>query len=156
MEKQPILDLIIKSLQAELASLTAAAKDAREYATDSESKAEDKYDTRATESSYLADGQGRLAAEVAESIEAFQALAARTFRPEEPIALGALVEIERPGGNHFFFLGPRAGGLTVVLDKREISVVTPQSPLGQRLLGKVEGGGVTMPTGRQARIVRVA
>ena len=36
-------------------------------------------------------------------------------------------------------LGPRAGGTEVLHDRKEILVITPQSPLGEQLLGKKAG-----------------
>lgn len=156
MDKQPILDQILSHLTDELESLAAAAKDAREYATDADSRAEDKYDTRALESSYLADGQGRLAAEVAENLEAYRTLVLREFPEGEPIALSALVELEQSGAKDLFFLGPKAGGLVVTCDGREVFVVTPLSPVGRRLLGQIAGAKITLDGGRDARITKVA
>jgi len=82
----------------------------------------------------------------------------RQFEPGEGISLGALVELEQGGERSFYFLGPRAGGTEVVQDKKEILVITPQSPLGEQLVGKKSGdrpqlnfGGAKQP----ARIVAV-
>lgn len=155
MDKQPILDQIIAKLTEEAASLTAAAKDARSYSTDAEAKAESKYDTQAIESSYLADGQGRMAVEVMQNLEAYKSLILRSYTAGEPIALSALIETELLDARDWYFLGPRSGGLTVEHDGREVLVVTPQSPLGQKLLGRVEGDEVVFAPGRTGRIVRV-
>ncbi|MGH8020230.1 MAG: transcription elongation factor GreAB [Opitutaceae bacterium] len=155
MDKRPILEQIVNYLKEELATLMAAAKEAREYATDAETRAEDKYDTRATESSYLADGQGRLAAEVKASLETYQSLELRDFGPGQQIALTALVEVEQGGFRDLYFLGPRAGGLTVSHDGREVYVLTAQSPIGAKLLGQVEGGRIAIAAGREGAIVRV-
>ena len=155
MDKHPILAQIIEQLKEELAILTAAAKEARQYAADGETRSEDRYDTRATESSYLADGQGRMAAEVMQSVETYQTLELRDFGPGNQIALTALVEVEQGGFRDLYFLGPRAGGLTVQHQGRDVFVVTPQSPIGQKLLGRVEGNTVTIAAGRQGWIARV-
>ncbi len=155
MDKRPILDQIVNHLKEELATLMAAAKEAREYATDAETRAEDKYDTRATESSYLADGQGRLAAEARLSLDTYQSLELREFGPGQQIALTALVEVEQGGSRDWYFLGPRAGGLTVSHDGREVYVVTAQSPIGAKLLGQVEGGKIAIAAGREGTIARV-
>ncbi len=50
-----------------------------------------------------------------------------------------LAELENGGENLFYFIGPRAGGTEVLHDKKEILVITPQSPLGEQLLGKKLG-----------------
>ena len=49
------------------------------------------------------------------------------------------MELEHGGENSFYFIGPRAGGTEVVHDKKEILVITPQSPLGEQLMGKKTG-----------------
>ena len=55
------------------------------------------------------------------------------------IAVGALVELEAGGEIAYYFIGPRAGGTEVVQDKKEILVITPQSPLGAQLLDQKQG-----------------
>ena len=68
------------------------------------------------------------------------------------------MELEHGGEPSIYFLGPRAGGTEVIHDRKEILVITPQSPLGEQLLGKKAGdqpqlniGGARQP----ARILRV-
>ena len=63
----------------------------------------------------------------------------KNFGAGEPIELGALVELENGGENLFYFIGPRAGGTEILHDKKEILVITPQSPLGEQLLGRKAG-----------------
>jgi len=156
MDKRKILDQIIRYLENEIEALAAAAQDAREYSTDEETRAEDKYDTRATESSYLANGQGMLAAEVAESLRVYKTLEVRAFAPGELIGLTALVEINGRVGTDYYFIGPRAGGVEVELDGHQVLVITPHSPLGQILMGRCEGDAIRMPSGRDAKILRVS
>ena len=77
---------------------------------------------------------------------------------DEPIGLGALVELEHGGEKSFYFIGPRAGGTEVLHDKKEILVITPQSPLGEQLMGKKSGDQPQLNFGgakQSARIVRV-
>ncbi|BET69120.1 hypothetical protein ASA1KI_40380 [Opitutales bacterium ASA1] len=155
MDKKQILESIIATLQQEVDVISAAAKESRQFATDAENRAEDKYDTRATETSYLADGQGRVALEMRESLEMFRSMELKAFPPGQAIALSALVEVEQGGMRDLYFLGPRAGGQTVTIEGREIYVVTPQSPLGAKLLGQLEGASIALAPGRSGRIVRV-
>jgi transcription elongation GreA/GreB family factor len=68
------------------------------------------------------------------------------------------VELEHGGENSFYFLGPRAGGTEVLHDRKEILVITPQSPLGEQLMGKQQGDQPYLHFGggkQAARIVRV-
>ena len=50
-----------------------------------------------------------------------------------------LVELEIASKRSFYFIGPRAGGMEVVQDKKEVLVITPQSPLGAQLMEKKQG-----------------
>ena len=145
MNKLALRDQILVQLRAELATQTAAAHLARDEAISEESKPENQYDTHSLEAGYLAEGQARLAAEIRASIEAYQTLAPTTFKPGDPIAIGALVELEAHGRSAWYFLGPRAGGLEIPLEGHLVLVLTPQSPLGRELLGRREGENVSVP-----------
>ena len=158
MKKRAILQKIVARLTEELQVYFRAAQFSRAEATHESSKAENKYDTRGLEASYLARGQSKQAAEIQSAIADFEKLPFKKFGADEPIGLGALVELEHGGEKTLYFIGPRAGGTEVLHDKREILVITPQSPLGEQLMGKKNGdqpqlnfGGVKQP----GRIVRV-
>ena len=139
MNKRALIRKIIARLTDELEVYFRAANASRAEATHEQNKAEDKYDTRGLEASYLARGQSRQAAEIESAIAEYQKLAARQIADGEAIVIGALVELEHGGENSFYFLGPRAGGTEVLHDKKEILVITPQSPLGEQLMGKKQG-----------------
>jgi transcription elongation GreA/GreB family factor len=137
--KRAIIKKITAKLAEELEVYFRAAQFARAEATHEQNKAEHKYDTRGLEASYLAHGQSRQAAELEAAIAEFEKLNTRPFAIGDAIGLGALVELEHGGEKSFYFLGPRAGGTEVLHDRKEILVITPQSPLGVQLLGKKAG-----------------
>ncbi len=158
MNKPALIKKIIGRLTGELEIYFRAALASRTEATHESSRAESKYDTRGLEASYLARGQSKQAAEIESAIAEFEELVVRTFEDGEPIALGAVVELEINGERSFYFIGPRAGGTEVVQEKMEILVITLQSPLGEQLAGKKQGqrlqlvlGGVKQP----AKIISV-
>jgi len=158
MNKRILIKKIIARLTDELAVYFRAAQFSRAEATHESSKAESKYDTRGLEASYLARGQSRQAAEIESAIAEFQKLAVKTFGAGEPIDLGALVELEHDGEISFYFIGPRAGGTEVTHDKKGILVITPQSPLGEQLMGKKQGDQPQLTFGgtkQAAKIVNV-
>jgi transcription elongation GreA/GreB family factor len=153
MTKRELIDRIVARLQAELAFITRAAMATHAEATNEENKAEDKYDTRGLEASYLAHGQSKAAEEVAQALAQFQAMVPRDFARGEPIALGALVSIENVGT---YFFGPRAGGTEVKDDNdMPVSVITPQSPLGRQLLGRKQGDLVAIELGSRRSSVGI-
>jgi transcription elongation GreA/GreB family factor len=139
MNKRALIRKIVARLTEELAVYFRAAQASRAEATHEQSRAENKYDTRGLEASYLARGQSRQAAEIQSAIAAFEELDTRKFGVGESIDVGAFVELEFDGEKTAYFIGPRAGGTEVLHDKREVLVITPQSPLGEQLLGKKQG-----------------
>jgi transcription elongation GreA/GreB family factor len=151
--KRALIKKIVARLTEELQVYFRAAHASRTEATHEQSKAESKYDTRGLEASYLARGQSRQAAELEAAIAEFEKLGARKFAEGDAIAVGALVELEHGGESSLYFVGPRAGGTEVLHDRKEILVITPQSPLGEQLMGKKSGdelqlklGGRNQPT----------
>ena len=156
MNKRAVLKKIIAKLMGELEVYFRAAEYARDEATHEQNKAENKYDTRGLEASYLARGQSRQAAELEAAIVEFQKLAAKKFSGQEEINLGALIVLEMAGEQNFYFLGPRAGGTEVEHDRKEILVITPQSPLGEQLMGRKSGESLQLKQGKDVRAARIA
>jgi transcription elongation GreA/GreB family factor len=148
MTKAELVKEIVSSLSESLALLQKAARAAHAEATHESSKAENKYDTRGLEAAYLAGGQARQAKEIQESIAVYESLVTRDFSFGEPIALTALVELETDGASSYYFIGPKNGGLEIQCPSNEVLVITPQSPLGQNLMGRREGERWTARIGK--------
>ncbi|MGH7975285.1 MAG: GreA/GreB family elongation factor [Limisphaerales bacterium] len=155
MNKRAIIKKIVAKLTGELEIYFRAAQFSRAEATHESSKAESKYDTRGLEASYLARGQSRQAAEIEAAIAEFEKLDARKFFNGDGIGIGALVELETGDENLFYFIGPRAGGTEISHDKKEILVITPQSPLGEQLLGKKSGDKLQLNFGGENRAAKI-
>ena len=158
MNKRALIKKILAQLTAELELYFRAANTAHAEATHEQNKAENKYDTRGLEASYLAHGQSKQAQETKVAIAAFEMLDARKFGIGEPIDLGALVELEQQGERALYFIGPKAGGTEVVYDGREVLVITPRSPLGEQLFGKKQGDHLQLSlsgTRNQYRVITV-
>jgi len=148
--KRSLLDKILSRLREELTSFARAARAAHAEATDPQSKAENKYDTRGLEAAYLAGAQSRQAAETQAAIESFEKLELKTFEATAPIDLSALVEVKTGSERTFYFVAPGKGGLEVQHDGYEVIVITPQAPLGQELMGRRRGDRFKWGTGRGA------
>jgi hypothetical protein len=133
-KKQKLIAAIVEKLREDLVLYHKAADFARKEATHEQSKAENKYDTRGLEASYLARGQSRQAAEITLALEKFEKLPARDFAASDAIDTGALVELKNGKETNTYFVGPRAGGTEVLFEKREVLVITPESPLGSQLM----------------------
>ena len=139
MKKGQLIKQIIASLSESLGLLEKAARASHAEATHESSKAESKYDTRGLEAAYLAGGQARQAREILDSIKVYEALVTRDFASGEPIELTALVELDADDTHSTYFIGPKNGGLEIKHRRKEIMVITPQSPLGQNLVGRKAG-----------------
>ena len=139
MNKQALIKKVVSRLVSELEGFSKAARLAHSEATDEQSKAEHKYDTRGLEASYLAHGQVRQVMEMEIAIAAYEKLSPRGFNAGEPVDEGALVELEQDTKRFYYFIGPKAGGMEVKMKNQTVLVITPQSPLGEQLQGKKEG-----------------
>ena len=156
--KPAIIKQVIKQLGEELELLAGAARAMHADASDEQSKAEDQYDTRGLETAYLASSQARQATATEEALAAYHAIKPAKFTAATPVAFTALVELESRGERTLYFLGPKAGGLAVHVAGQEVVVITPESPMGQQILGKKAGDRFKLQTrgpGHEFKIVSV-
>jgi transcription elongation GreA/GreB family factor len=153
--KQAVLNQFRAVLQADLDTLMRAAQGAFAAATDPDSKAENKYDTRTLEASYIARGQAKRVTELQEGVQAFSALSGIELDEGSAASLGSLVALEGPGGLDHYFIGPAAGGTEILHEGCEVVIITPSSPMGQKLVGRREGDLVAMRPGVTAKVVSV-
>ena len=73
--------------------------------------------------------------------------------------VGAFVELELNGEKAAYFIGPRGGGTEAIHDKREMLVITLESPLGQQLMGRKQGEALKLKLANgqnQCRLMKVA
>ena len=145
-QKPELVDRILESLREELTVLKDGARDAYEEATHEDNQPEDRFDTHSLEASYRAAGQAKLAVETESAIMRCQNMDLNEFGPDDPIGVGALVEVKSKNETGFYFLVPIAGGIEVKDGKSTILVITPQSPLGKLLVGRKAGENVQLQT----------
>ena len=155
MNKRKLIAAIIEKLRGDLALHHKAAGAARAEATDEQSKAENKYDTRGLEASYLARGQSRQAAELGEAIKAFENLVGKDFVPVDGAAVGAAVKLQSGQEVSNYFIGPRGGGTEVTYENEDVLVITPETPLGSQLLGRKAGEKCLLNVGGQKQVFEV-
>ena len=155
MTKRLVIQKIIETLQSELETYVRAAKFSHAEATAEENRAENKYDTRGLEASYLAAGQANKIVELEESIAAFDALQGRKFNESDGIDIGALIEISQDGERAHYFIGPSAGGTEIEIEGTEVLVITLQSPLGSQLKGAKEGAKMKINLAGRKQLVEI-
>ena len=140
--KKQLIDAIIQHLQTEFSNIEKAARAAHEAATNPESQAEDSHDTRGIEASYLAGAQAKRAEDLQKQIQLIQLLPVKDFTDRDAIGLGACVELSQKGQISFCFLVPQGGGVQLVVAGKKLQLITPQSPMGEELLGRKKGDSV--------------
>lgn len=152
MNKSEIVQLILEKLREEFENRSRVSKLTREVGNDAESKAEGKYDTLAIEENYLADGLAKQALAAAEAMAEIEKMPLQTFTGDNPIDLGALIELDFSDAREWFLLAPTGGGTEVQHEGVTVTVITPDSPLGSQLIGSRLGDRTTVPS---ASIIRV-
>ncbi|MCW8863735.1 MAG: hypothetical protein OQK09_07650 [Colwellia sp.] len=146
--KAALIALIINELKQELSHAISAANEAHAAAVDDQSVAETQYDTLAIEASYLAEGQSRRVQELQSAMQAYQALPLLSFDETKSIRQSALVQLEGDSkAQHWFFIGPAAGGFRCQLNKQNITVITEQSPMGLAMIGKYQEDDIVVKLG---------
>lgn len=154
MNKPMILKALLTELEEELHRLMAANERASAGATASESKAETKWDTCGLEASYLARGHAEQFKTLAAEVHNLRGFVAPDYT-DRSIGVGALVEVELGGDAMLFFLLHCGGGIDLVVEGREVTVITPESPVGAALLDKRQDESFSFRAGSSGKILHV-
>lgn len=140
MKKSDIKALLLEALTKDFEALVATAHEAKDAATNPESKAENKYDTRGLEASYLAGAQAKRADELRTVIDKLKKIEINDNETKRPIELTSLVEVrDHEDKQKIFFVLPYAGGTKLKYKNIEIIVISALSPVGRTILGLDEG-----------------
>jgi transcription elongation GreA/GreB family factor len=154
--KESLRDELTRVLRADLEAHERAHGAAREGATHEEARPENDKDTRALEQSYLARGEAARVEQIRAALAQVQIMRVHAFSDDEPAGLGALVTLEEGEAVLVLWIAPQGGGSR--LDGGRIQVVTPQSALGQAIVGSKAGDDIAFAVAgrvRELRIVRV-
>lgn len=141
MDKQDLVDQLVRQLQATaraaLSARDAAASEARDGATPDEKRE----DARAAHQlGTLGKAQQKRAQQALAEVDAVA-----QWKPARmtAVAVGAIVEIEDPdsGEGRTLFLAPVGAGITLTGPGGDglLSVITPASPVGKAVIGRKEG-----------------
>jgi len=151
LDRLSALTAIRTALRERASVLQANADVARDEATHEDSRAENKYDTRAIEAGYLAGAQAKRARDAAADAAWFEALP--DAGPGGDAVRGpALVALEDDDGVvHHYFVAARAGGLRVDVGDTAVRVVTLDAPLGRALVGAEVDDDVEVDVGAERR-----
>ncbi len=143
LDKHAVLQQMIEQLVSDLMVLEQAVTLARDTATHADCMGSSKYETMGLEASYLAQGQGTRLLEVERSLKYFKHI---TLHESASVAsLSCMVKLEdEEGGVQLLWIASEAGGLKVQCGEHEVTVITPKSPLGHALMGKISGDDIAV------------
>ncbi|MGZ3692240.1 MAG: hypothetical protein ACXVAX_12100 [Pseudobdellovibrio sp.] len=136
MNKTEILKPLIEEVTRQLKSALSAAQNTYDDATHEDNKAENKYDTRSLEASYLAGAQAERVKDLKETLSYVSQLQLKNFLGNDPIALTALIELSTGSKNTWVLLLAKGGGQSIHFYNKAVQVITPDSPIGKLLIGK--------------------
>jgi hypothetical protein len=154
LDKSEIIKALLEVMESNLRRQFDANKNASDGATNAESRAETKWDTCGLEASYLARGHALQFKQTAAQVDELRAMEPQSFVGKQ-IGVGALVEVDSDGETMFFFLMNHGGGTELKLDFGEVTVVTPESPVGVAMQGKEQGNRYQLKSGLSGEIIKV-
>jgi hypothetical protein len=128
MNKKQIIKLFIDQISEELNSMKSAALNTYSEATQEESKAENKYDTRGLEASYLAGAQAKRVEELQAVLAVFKNFPLKNFNDEDRISLTALIEVQKIKNRAFFTDAQRRRANDPFRKSTGASHFSPRSP----------------------------
>ncbi len=143
MERKSAIHALQAQVKKQLETAQNAFKASRSTVTSDESKQEGKYDTRGLEESYLAHGLSQKINDF-EEIEVFLE-SCLMAEPSTEVVLGSLVQGRLNNESVAYLLAPKGGGLEALVSEVEVTVVTPESPLGSQLLTLKAGQTTSTP-----------
>ncbi len=144
--KKELLTTLIDSLILEHQALILSALEAKDAATSEESKAENKYDTRGLEASYLAGAQSKRSKDMERAIHSLKTLKFVDVSKLKKISLTSIVKLEilESLKTKMIFILPYAGGNKILLNSMVYQVITPESPMGLQLINRSVGDVVIL------------
>jgi transcription elongation GreA/GreB family factor len=92
---------------------------------------------------------------IQQQLTMYRFLPMREFNSEDVVCPSSLVELEISGRRAFYFLVPSGGGLVMKIEGNPVQVITPNSPLGEALLGRKVGDQVQVQAAGSARAYRI-
>lgn len=85
----------------------------------------------------------------------YKFLPVRPFTSDDVICPGGLVELELNQMHAYYLIVPAGGGLVTRVEGKAVQVITPNSPLGEALMGKKVGDAADVQVGGKPRHYKV-
>ena len=156
-DKVELVSKLIRTTEEELERAMSYQKDSQEDANVAEGAMVSRYDTFKEEAQYLSDAQKirviKLESGLADLIrfkndEAF-------VEEKDRVGLGALVVTEEETETTCYFIAPFAGGNKYTVSGVEVSIITPEAPIGRALMGREQDDEVKVNFGGGKREIYI-
>lgn len=142
-DKKRVHEAVLAAIRARIEQTQETLRHAQAAATDEEARADNKYDTRSLEMSYLATGMTDRITELRKVISAYHFW--KLPPTAEVIRPGALVELVDDEERRLrCYVAPYGGADTIHVDGVQIRVITLKAPLGRAMVGKSIGDEVVV------------
>jgi len=129
--------------------MLGAVDQARDNAVHEQSKPENQYDTLALEAAYLAHGQSVRAAELQRQIAVLKHFELVNYKCDSAVVVGAVVHLREHSKqlSKWLWVVPVAGGVDLQFEEVSVTTITPDAPLGRKILGCYEGDEILLRLG---------
>jgi len=134
MDKKKILDQLISKANEDLTKARKTYAVTQTMVQQGDLKSDGKYDTRATEANYLADGQRQRINDLEHELILLEEIPTKKLSATDDVSIGALVEIEYNNQVRSYYISPTAGGTLLDVDGQAILVISVFSPIGREAL----------------------
>ena len=137
--KKRIIKDLRNRVEHELSTVKAQYEETQKFKKSDDAKQESKYDTRLTEANYLSDGQKMRMSELAEELKLIDEIPVRSFKENDEVDIGALLEIEINQTSKKYFISTTAGGTMLNFGGEIILVISVFSPIGAEAMHLKQG-----------------
>ncbi len=148
--KEAVIEALVASLERQIEGARTLITHAQQSATHEEARAEDKYDTRGLEMSYVAAGASDRIEELRKVLSQYHFWQPPVADPEA-IRPGALVALAADDDQMTVFVAPFGSGERLEAAGESVHVVTLKAPLGRALLGRAVDDEVSVGVGARQR-----
>lgn len=152
MKKEVLRGALIAQITKERDHQKTIVEDTKALQTHTDLKSEGKYDTRAIEASYLADGQRKRLEELELDLQMLEDM---PVEKSENIQIGSLASLNHQGQDRWYYFAPNCGGTMLQLDGKAVLVISVFSPLGNEAIGLSVGDEFVVETPKEERLYRV-
>lgn len=154
--REELIKLVLKQLDRRLKKEKTAYQQALETSINAASAMQSHHDTTKEEMAKLADAYQEKIQKTKEAIDYFKKLTKTPPAAKRVSASSLVVSQEEDQINHYF-IAEHGGGLEVERQGKKILIVSPQSPIGQALVGQPEKSTVKIrsPASRTLVILNI-